>query len=47
MGLPGIEQDLGIFSQTFFDDLANSGEYPNWYGKKNEFRAIRDPNFEQ
>ena len=36
----GIEQDLGIFT-NFIDDLANSGEYPNWY-EKSEFRAIRD-----
>jgi Zn-dependent M28 family amino/carboxypeptidase len=36
----GIEQDLGIFT-NFIDDLANSGEYPNWY-MKSEFRAIRD-----
>ena len=36
----GIEQDLGIFT-NFIDDLANSGEYPNWY-ENNEFRAIRD-----
>ncbi len=36
----GIEQDLEIFT-NFIDDLANSGEYPNWY-KKSEFRAIRD-----
>ena len=36
----GIEQDLGIFT-NFIDDLANSGEYPNWY-INSEFRAIRD-----
>ena len=36
----GIEQDLAIFT-NFVDDLANSGEYPNWY-KNNEFRSIRD-----
>ena len=36
----GIEQDLAIFT-NFVDDLANSGEYPNWY-KSNEFRSIRD-----
>ena len=36
----GIEQDLNIFT-NFIDDLANSGEYPNWY-EKSEFRAIRD-----
>ena len=36
----GIEQDLGIFT-NFIDDLANSGEYPNWY-EGNEFKALRD-----
>ena len=36
----GIEQDLQIFTD-FVDDLANSGEYPNWY-QNNEFRIIRD-----
>jgi Zn-dependent M28 family amino/carboxypeptidase len=36
----GIEQDMGIFA-NFIDDLANSGEYPNWY-VSSEFRAIRD-----
>ena len=36
----GIEQDMGIFT-NFIDDLANSGEYPNWY-EKSEFRTIRD-----
>ena len=36
----GIEQDMGIFT-NFIDDLANSGEYPNW-NEKSEFRAIRD-----
>ena len=36
----GIEQDIGIFT-NFIDDLANSGEYPNWY-EKSEFRTIRD-----
>ena len=28
----GIEQDIDIFT-NFIDDLANSGEYPNWYIK--------------
>ena len=36
----GIEQDMDIFT-NFIDDLANSGEYPNWY-IKSEFRALRD-----
>ena len=36
----GIEQDLDIFT-NFIDDLANSGEYPNWY-EGNEFKALRD-----
>tara|TARA_A100001388_G_scaffold957_1_gene685 strand:+ start:2303 stop:3928 length:1626 start_codon:yes stop_codon:yes gene_type:complete len=36
----GIEQDIDIFT-NFIDDLANSGEYPNWY-IKSEFRALRD-----
>ena len=36
----GIEQDLTIFT-NFIDDLANSGDYPNWY-ENSEFRAIRD-----
>ncbi len=36
----GIEQDMDIFT-SFIDDLANSGEYPNWY-IKSEFRALRD-----
>ena len=38
--LTGLEQDLAIFT-NFVDDIANSGEYPNWY-KNNEFRSIRD-----
>ena len=37
----GIEQDMDIFT-NFIDDLANSGEYPNWY-IKSEFRGARDP----
>ena len=36
----GIEQDMDIFT-NFIDDLANSGNYPNWY-IKSEFRALRD-----
>ena len=36
----GIEQDMDIFT-NFIDDLANSGEYPNWY-IKSEFRGTRD-----
>jgi Zn-dependent M28 family amino/carboxypeptidase len=36
----GIEQDMDIFT-NFIDDLANSGEYPNWY-IKSEFRGARD-----
>ena len=36
----GIEQDMDIFT-NFIDDLANSGDYPNWY-IKSEFRALRD-----
>ena len=36
----GIEQDMDIFT-NFIDDLANSGEYPNWY-IKSEFRGMRD-----
>ena len=36
----GIEQDMDIFT-NFIDDLANSGEYPNWY-INSEFRALRD-----
>ncbi len=36
----GIEQDIDIFT-NFIDDLANSGEYPNW-NIKSEFRALRD-----
>ena len=36
----GIEQDMDFFT-NFIDDLANSGEYPNWY-IKSEFRALRD-----
>ena len=36
----GIEQDMDIFT-NFVDDLANSGEYPNWY-IKSEFRGARD-----
>ena len=36
----GIEQDMDIFT-NFIDDLANSGEYPNWY-IKSEFRELRD-----
>ena len=31
---------MDIFT-NFIDDLANSGEYPNWY-IKSEFRALRD-----
>ena len=36
----GIEQDMDIFT-NFIDDLANSGEYPNWY-INSEFRGTRD-----
>ena len=36
----GIEQDMDIFT-NFIDDLANSGEYPNW-NIKSEFRGARD-----
>ena len=36
----GIEQDMDIFT-NFIDDLANSGEYPNW-NLKSEFRGARD-----